>query len=100
MSLTNLYTELHRTAQRSGEDRALTLKGGARLAVRVVGDVTTLTISRPTKRLSATEIAVFKRDCGIPATAVRFPMEGQNPREIDGVTRWYVAYRWREEVRA
>jgi hypothetical protein len=98
MSLSSIYTELHRRAQETGEDRALTLKGGARLAVRVLGDVTTLTISRDKKKLSATELEVFKRDCGVPASAVRFPQEGQNPREIAGVTWWYVAYRWREEV--
>lgn len=96
MSLSSLYTELHRQAERHGEDRAIELKGGARLAVRCVDGVTTLTISRKGKKVGDTEIATFRRDCGVPANAIRFPQEGQNTREHDGATWWYIAYRWRE----
>jgi hypothetical protein len=92
MSLANLYTELHRRARESGEDRALDLRGGARLAVRVLDGVTTLTISRKSRRLGDTEIVVFKRDCGVPPDAIRFPLEGQG---LKG-DAYYVAFRWRE----
>jgi hypothetical protein len=69
MSLTSIYTELHRQAARTGTDRAQDLKGGARLAVRVLEGVVTLTIARKGKKLGATEIEVFKRDCNVPETA-------------------------------
>jgi hypothetical protein len=97
MCLANLYTELHRRAQQSGEDRALDLKGGARIAVRVQADITTLTISRSKKPLGATEIETFKRDCGVPASAIRFPLEGQGVKEHGGMPWHYIAYRWRED---
>lgn len=99
MSLTNIYTELHRRARETGEDRSADLRGGARLVVRVLNDVTTLTISRPKKPLGATEIETFKRDLAIPIEAVRFPLEEQGTRKGgDGVIWWYIAYRWREEA--
>ena len=98
MSLANLYTELHRRAAASGEDRALDLKGGARLAVRVKDGVTTLTISRSKKPLGATEIETFKRDLAIPASAARYPAEGQGTKEHDGMPWHYIAYRWADEV--
>lgn len=96
MSLSNLYTELHRRAAASGEDRALDLKGGARLAVRVQGNVTTLTIARKEKPLGATEIETFKRDCGVPVGAERLPDAGQRLRVRDGVTWHTISYRWAE----
>jgi hypothetical protein len=88
---------LHRRAQQSGADRALDLKGGARIAVRVQADITTLTISRSKKPLGATEIETFKRDCGVPASAIRFPLEGQGVKEHGGMPWHYIAYRWRED---
>jgi hypothetical protein len=96
MSLANLYTELRRRAAASGEDRALDLRGGARIAVRVADGITTLTISRSKKPLGATEIETFKRDCGVPASAIRFPLEGQRTIERDGATWHAITYRWRE----
>jgi len=86
-------------AQRTHTDRPLNLAGGARLVVRVQDEIVTLTISRKKKRVGDTELLTFKRDCNVPEGAVRFPQEGQNPREAaDGTTWWYVAYRWREET--
>jgi hypothetical protein len=96
MSLTSIYTELHRQAARTGTDRAQDLAHGARLAVRVLEGVVTLTIARKGKRLGATEIEVFKRDCGVPETAVRFPQEGQQVREREGAQWHAISYRWRE----
>jgi hypothetical protein len=97
MSLANIYLELLRRARETGDDRATTLRGGARLAVRCQDAVITLTISRVTKPLGATEIEVFKRDLGIPAHAIRFPQEGQNSIARDGATWHYIAYRFCEE---
>ena len=97
MSLANMYLELLRRARETGEDRAQTLKGGARIAVRSIDGVTTLTISRKGKALGATEIETFKRDCGVPSDAIRFPEEGQNVKPRDGETWHYIAYRWRDE---
>jgi hypothetical protein len=91
-----MYQELRRRAMETGEDRALTLKGGARLAVRVQADVVTLTISRSKKPLGATELETFRRDCDIPASAIRFPLDEQGTRTVDGVIWWYIAFRWRD----
>lgn len=93
MSLSSLYTELHRAAARTGTDRPLDLKGGARIAVRVRDGVVTLTISRGKgKKLSTAEIDTFKRDCGVPESAARYPAEGQGQRGDS----WFVAFRWAE----
>jgi hypothetical protein len=96
LSLANIFLELKRRARDTGEDRTVDLKGGARLAVRVQADVVTLTISRSKKPLGATELETFRRDCGVPASAVRFPLEGQGVKEHDGMPWHYIAYRWRE----
>lgn len=97
MSITNIYLELLRRARETGQDRATTLRGGARIAVRCRDTVITLTISRATKPLGATEIETFKRDLGIPTHAIRYPIEGQNRKARDGATWHYIAYRFREE---
>jgi len=97
MSLANLYTELHRRARDSGEDRSMELKGGARLAVRVLDGVTTLTISRKGKRLGDVEIVTFQHQCAIPSDAARYPPEGlQRTIERDGATWHAITYRWRD----
>lgn len=97
MSLSAIYQELHRRARETGEDRGQTLTGGARIAVRVREGVVTLTISRAKKKVGSTELEVFKRECGVPSAAVRFPQEEQNTRTVGEVTWWYVAYRWMED---
>lgn len=94
MSLSDLFMQAKLQAERTQTDRALDLRGGARLAVRVLDGVTTLTISRKAKRLSDTELVTFKRDCAIPTDAARFPTEGQG---LKGDS-YYVAYRWAEGV--
>jgi hypothetical protein len=96
MSLAGIYLDLWRTAQETGRDAHRELNGGARLAVRVADDVTTLTISRQTKPLGAVELKTFVRDCGVPEHAIRFPQEGQITRERDGVLWHSITYRWRE----
>ena len=97
MSLADLFMQLKIQAERTGTDRRLDLKGGARLAVRVQDGVTTLTISRKAKKVGATELETFRRDCAIPAYASRWPHEQQTTRtDEQGELWWYVAYRWRE----
>lgn len=98
MSLANLFMELKIQAARNQSDRALDLKGGARLAVRVLDGVTTLTISRKMKRLGDVEIVTFQQQCGVPSTAIRFPLEGQRTIERDGATWHAITYRWAEGV--
>lgn len=98
MSLSSIYTELHRQAARTGQDRAQDLRGGARLAVRVQAGIVTLTIARKAKKVGATEIEVFKRDCGVPNSAVRFPSDAQGTREYEGSIWYYITYRWAEGV--
>jgi hypothetical protein len=98
MSLSSIYTELHRNAARTRTDRAMELKGGARLAVRVSAGVVTLTISRKGKRVGDTELITFKRECNVPDDAIRFPLDEQGTRTVDGILWFYIAYRWREEA--
>jgi len=94
MSLQTLYQELHRRAAETGKKRGQTLTGGARLTVRVVGDVTTLTISRKGKLVGDTELATFRAACGVPETAERRPNVGQN-RMIHEEEYWYyLSFRW------
>lgn len=98
MSLSGVYIDLWRSAQETGADQARELRGGARLGVRVLGDITTLTISRKSKRIGDVELRTFVRDCGVPATAIRFPLDGQTVRERDGAQWHSVTFRWRDEV--
>lgn len=83
MSLANIYLHLHARAAETGEDRRVDLSGGARLSVRVQGGVTTLTISRKGKRVGDTELLTFKRECGVPAYASRYPGDDQGTRKDD-----------------
>ena len=99
MRLTDIYAELVRSAQRSGQDRGHTFSGGARIAVRVAGKITTLTISRSGKLVGDTELITFKRDCGVPPHARRIPDVGQARRLDDAGQAWhYVAYCWQEDA--
>ena len=93
MSLSSIFTELHRNAARTGQDRAMDLRGGARIAVRVQAGVVTLTISRKEKALGATEIETFKRDCAVPSDAERL----QRLRQREGATWHTITWRWRED---
>jgi len=98
MSLTSLFHEAKLQAARTGEDRPLNLSGGARLVVRVQQGVVTLTIARQKKKVGDRELITFKEQCGIPATAIRFPLDEQGTRTVAGVQWFYIAYRWREGV--
>jgi hypothetical protein len=92
--LPQLFAALLARAQTTGDDRSTDLPGGARLAVRCVDGVVTLTISRRTKPLGATEIVTFCRDL-VPEGALRWPQDGSQKvvERFDGV--WHcVAFRW------
>jgi hypothetical protein len=97
MSLANMFLEAKIQAARTGTDRSLELRGGARLVVRSIDGIVTLTIARKTKRVGDTELITFRRDCGVPSDAIRFPLEGQGVIEREGATWHYIAYRWRDE---
>jgi hypothetical protein len=97
MSLASLYLEMYRNAARTGDDRALSLRGGARLALRVKDGQITLNIMRKGKPISATELETFRVMCSIPVAAQRYPADGQGEKEIDGQSWRYVAFRWLEE---
>jgi hypothetical protein len=99
MSLATIYLDLWRTAQETGQDVSRELHSGAKLAVRVKDNVTTLTIARKTKRVGDVEIKTFVRDCGVPDGAARYPPSEQGQRrDADGVWWYFVAYRWAEGV--
>lgn len=96
MSLASIYLQLHSRAAATGTDRSYDLRGGARIAVRVQDGVTTLTISRVRKQLGAVEIETFRRDCGVPADAARYPAEGQGTKEREDLLWHFITYRWAE----
>jgi hypothetical protein len=94
MSLSDMFMHEKIQAARTGTDRPLNLSGGARLVVRSLDGVVTLTIARGKgKKLGDREIITFKEQCGVPENAARFPAEGQGQKGDS----WYVAYRWKEE---
>ena len=97
MTLDALYAHLHRRAQATGQHQHADLRGGARLAVAVDGAWTAVTFSRKGKPLRDTEIVVFRRCCGVPATALRNPLDGQRQHEHDGAQWHAVSYRWKEQ---
>lgn len=99
MSLAGIYLDLWRTAQETGRDARRDLHNGARLTVRVQGDVTTLTISRRGKKIGEVELKTFKRDCGVPDGAARYPLDAQATRTDDDGVVWYcMTFRWAEET--
>lgn len=75
------------------EDRAR----AARVAIVVDDDEQTVTFSRPNRPVGDQELTILRRDCQIPAHAVRIPAApGQRKqRDGEGQTRYVVAFRWR-----
>lgn len=98
MKIEPIYRELYRRAKSTGQDRAITLDRGARLAVRVRSGVVTLTIARQGKPVGDTEVIVFRRECSVPPDAQRVPADGQGTHTDASGGRWlYVAYTWKEQ---
>jgi hypothetical protein len=97
MSISAIYQELHRNAARTGDDRSHTFSGGARIAVRVIAGRVTLTIARKIKRVGDVELETFKRDCGVPPGAVRWPADGGQATRVEGgVTCYVLGFQWDE----
>jgi hypothetical protein len=108
--ITPIYQQLLRQARNHpGTPQHAQLGGGARIYVRVTAGEITVTFARRNAKLADRELAIFRRDCAIPHTALRLPAEGQETRErretvedeqgpIERTTTWYVVgYRWRKQ---
>jgi hypothetical protein len=96
-TLRDLYRHLAQRAAATGTDRAQTLRSGARIAVRVRGGATTLTLARRDKPVGDVEITTFRQHCDVPPHATRVPAEGQRTRVADGTTWHYLAFWWEEQ---
>lgn len=92
--LRELLATLKAQAAQFGDDRALALSHGARVAWRVKDGRVTFAVSRKEKPVGDTEIITFKAQAGVPAEAVRIPSEGQQELELDGHTWHRVGWRW------
>jgi len=126
MQLATIYEELYRQAAHSGQDRhadlprdpAMGIRGPARMALRVeqngqitltigpadgiiCGDSHTDKIALPADssvRSTAADLDNIRRACKVPASAIRWPADGQHTRRRDGATWWIVAFRWLERT--
>lgn len=94
MKLEAVYDHLLTKATRSGQDEHADLKGGARLALRVMDGQIALTIGRSPQRVGDRELITFRQICRVPETARRIPTEGQAQREVDGKTWYVVGFVW------
>lgn len=105
-AITSIYFELWTSARRTNTDQRRTLRSGARMTVRAVGNVTALTIARCEAPVGETEEHTFRRDCSVPDTAARVPAIGQNQREemleepceTDRVTWNLITFCWNHET--
>lgn len=92
--LRELLATLKQQAALFGDDRALALSHGARVAFRVKDGRVTFAVSRKEKMVGDTEIITFKAQAGVPVDAVRIPSEGQQELTVCD-ERWYtVGWRW------
>lgn len=92
--LAGLLYELRSAAERHGDDRSLTLSGGARVAWRIKDGRMTFAVSRKEKRVGDTELITFQAAAGVPASAKRIPTDGQTPLRVDGETWFRVCWQW------
>lgn len=94
--LPDLIKQLRTQAQRSGEDRGITLSHGARVAWRVKDGAVVFSIARAEKPLGDQEINVFRGAAQVPASAERIPAEGQKQSKATDGAVWYrVAWKWK-----
>lgn len=93
-TLAQLFQQLRHSAQASGEDRAMDLAKGARIAVRVRDGQITLSIARRGARVGDTEEITFSANCGVPPGATRRPAEGQQQLAWAGEMYWRIVYQW------
>lgn len=105
--ITPLFLHLRSRALATGQDQRSDLGHGARLAVRVAPldggrSQVALTIARCGARVGSSEEVVFRRDCGVPQGARRWPEDPllQVHRAERGRTRYVVGYTWEVEAEA
>lgn len=94
--LADLAAELRRAAKATGEDRALALSHGARIAYRYRDGRVWFSVARKEKPVGTTEEITFKAQCAVPAGARRIPAEGQRTQALDGATWHQIAWTWEE----
>jgi hypothetical protein len=94
--ITTLYSHLLQQARATGRDQHAELMKGARLSVRARANEITLTIARKGKRVGDVEMTTFRTHCGVPDSAIRWPEQGQDLAEREGVGWWRVAFKWLE----
>jgi hypothetical protein len=92
------FHRLELNAQSTGQDQRVILAGGARMTLRVAGDVRALTIARPDKPIGDVEETTFRRDCFVPDGATRIPGDGQNTRQLEGVTYHTITFVWNDKT--
>lgn len=95
--LSAIYDELVEHARKLGEDRAHTLRNGARIAVgfRYNAEMQAVTFSRVNAPVGDDELKAFQKHCSIPATAERIPPAGQTTLELEpDRIRYSVSYKW------
>lgn len=97
-SLIDLAAALRDQAQRSGEDRALTLSHGARIAYRYRDGHVWFSVARKTKPVGDREEIIFKAQCGVPPGARRIPAEGQRTVDLNGEIWQQIVWTWEETV--
>jgi hypothetical protein len=96
--LPELLSQLRTQAERSGQDRGITLSHGARVAWRVKDGGIVFSIARAEKPLGDQEINVFRGAAGVPTSAERVPAEGQKQSKATDGAVWYrVAWKWTQQ---
>lgn len=94
--LPELLRQLRAQAERSGEDRGITLSHGARVAWRVRDGEIIFQVARADKVLGDQEVNVFRGAAEVPAAAERVPATGQlRSQATDGAIWHRVAWKWK-----
>lgn len=85
-------------ARRSGGDRRVDLRSGARISVRVRDGWIWMMFARCAKPVGDVDLATFRAQCGVPATARRIPGDGQQEhRDADGRVWHRVGWTWHDK---
>lgn len=92
-----IFDHLLTRASATGRDQHADLPGGARLAVRVAGGQTVVSVARSPQRVGDTEAVTFKRICRVPDGARRIPADGQAERVVSGKMWNMIGWVWGEE---
>ena len=95
--ISQIVADLQQAAMESGAPQRRDLGGGARISLKIEAGIVTLGIWRRGTKVGEGELTVFQRDCGVPASAQRWPTSGQMSRRQNGATWWGVGFRWSGE---